>query len=179
MISLLNRVENTVGKEKMLVISIFSFSHCVFQSLLPSRNCVVNSCTKNDSMTIMYRISSNKNYLWIWVWYRRTSAVFWVINSFTSLPGCVTNIWWREKKKRNYLYNLNDTSQKNQNVYQITMFQTGPNWIHLQTTIYIWLKPLRSIFYGSENIVGKGEMLVTSIFSFSHNVFKSLLLHGC
>ena len=29
-----------------------------------------------------------------------------------------------------------------------------------------------------ENIVGKGEMLVTSIFSFSHNVFKRLLSQG-
>ena len=26
-----------------------------------------------------------------------------------------------------------------------------------------------------ENIVGKGKMLVTSILSFSHNIFKSLL----
>ena len=29
-----------------------------------------------------------------------------------------------------------------------------------------------------ENIVGKGEMLVTSTFSFSHNVFKRLLSKG-
>ena len=34
MISLYNRVGNTVGKGKMLVTSIFSFSHSVFQSLL-------------------------------------------------------------------------------------------------------------------------------------------------
>ena len=31
---------------------------------------------------------------------------------------------------------------------------------------------------GVENIVGKEKMLVTSIFSFSHNVFKTLLLQG-
>ena len=30
-----------------------------------------------------------------------------------------------------------------------------------------------------ENMVGKGEMLVTRIFSFSHNVFKRLLSQGC
>ena len=30
----------------------------------------------------------------------------------------------------------------------------------------------------SENIVGKGENPVTSIFSFSHNVFKNLLFQG-
>ena len=30
----------------------------------------------------------------------------------------------------------------------------------------------------TENIVGKGEMLVTSIFSFSHKVFKRLLPQG-
>ena len=31
----------------------------------------------------------------------------------------------------------------------------------------------------AQNNVGKGEMLVTSIFSFSQNVFKSLLFHRC
>ena len=30
-----------------------------------------------------------------------------------------------------------------------------------------------------ENIVGKGENAGTSIFSFSHNVFKSPLFRGC
>ena len=35
MISLLDRVEDTVGKGEMMVTSIFSFSHSVFQSLLP------------------------------------------------------------------------------------------------------------------------------------------------
>ena len=35
MISLLDRVEDTVGKGEMMVTSIFSFSHGVFQSLLP------------------------------------------------------------------------------------------------------------------------------------------------
>ena len=35
-----------------------------------------------------------------------------------------------------------------------------------------------SVFYRIENIVRKGEMLVTSIFSFSHNVFKRLLSKG-
>ena len=29
-----------------------------------------------------------------------------------------------------------------------------------------------------ENIVGKGKMLVASIFSFSHNVLKRLLFQG-
>ena len=32
------------------------------------------------------------------------------------------------------------------------------------------------ILHGEENIVGKGEMLITSNFSFSHSIFKSLLL---
>ena len=32
-----------------------------------------------------------------------------------------------------------------------------------------------SIFHRVENIVGNGEMLVTSIFSFSRNVIKTLL----
>ena len=35
-----------------------------------------------------------------------------------------------------------------------------------------------SVSDGLENIVGKGEMLVTSTFSFSHNVFKRLLSKG-
>ena len=34
-----------------------------------------------------------------------------------------------------------------------------------------------SVFDRVENIVGKGIMLVTSIFSFSHNVFYFLLFH--
>ena len=33
-----------------------------------------------------------------------------------------------------------------------------------------------SAFDGLENIVGKGESMVTSIFSFSHNVFKAIIL---
>ena len=47
MISLFGRVENTVGKEKMLVTSIFSSSRSAFQSLIfkviKSRDCVVKS----------------------------------------------------------------------------------------------------------------------------------------
>ena len=34
------------------------------------------------------------------------------------------------------------------------------------------------VLYGIENIMRKGEMLVTSILSFSHNVFKSLVAQG-
>ena len=36
-------------------------------------------------------------------------------------------------------------------------------------------KMMISVFYGVENIVGKGEIACTSNFSFSHNVFKRLL----
>ena len=36
---------------------------------------------------------------------------------------------------------------------------------------------MNSLFDGVENIMGKEKMLVTTIFSFSHNVFKSSFLH--
>ena len=35
------------------------------------------------------------------------------------------------------------------------------------------------VFDRPENIVGKGKMLVTSIFYFSHNVFKKPFPQGC
>ena len=35
-----------------------------------------------------------------------------------------------------------------------------------------------SVFDGAENVWEKEKMLVTSIFSFSHNVFQSRLLQG-
>ena len=38
---------------------------------------------------------------------------------------------------------------------------------------------LISLFDGVENIVGKGKMLVASIFSCSHNIFERLLSQGC
>ena len=38
---------------------------------------------------------------------------------------------------------------------------------------------LKFVFGRVENIVGKGKMLVTSIFSFSLNVFKNFLFHWC
>ena len=37
---------------------------------------------------------------------------------------------------------------------------------------------LKLVLGGVENIVGKEEMLVTSIFTFSHNVFKRLPFQG-
>ena len=40
-----------------------------------------------------------------------------------------------------------------------------------------WLK-LKFVSVMVENIVGKEKMLGTSIFSFSHNVFKRLLSQG-
>ena len=53
MISVYNRAENTVGKKKILFTSIFSFSHCVFQSLLlrvvKSRDCVEKELTLSQT----------------------------------------------------------------------------------------------------------------------------------
>ena len=39
-------------------------------------------------------------------------------------------------------------------------------------------KLAKFVFHRVKNIAGKGKMLVTSIFSFSHNVFKNLLSQG-
>ena len=44
--------------------------------------------------------------------------------------------------------------------------------------IYV-TKNLKFVLGRVENIMGKGKKLVTSIFSFSRNVFKRLFLQGC
>ena len=41
-----------------------------------------------------------------------------------------------------------------------------------------FLEMIITLFYRVEDIVGKGEMLVASIFSFSHNVLKGLFYPG-
>ena len=40
-------------------------------------------------------------------------------------------------------------------------------------------KEIKLVLGRVENILGKGEMLITSIVCFSNNVFKSLLFHHC
>ena len=42
----------------------------------------------------------------------------------------------------------------------------------------ILMQKLKFVLERVENILGKGEMLVTSIFSFSHNVFESFFSRG-
>ena len=56
-----------------------------------------------------------------------------------------------------------------------TKFWIRPNSKHLLTKKLNVTKMIISNFDGVENIVGKGEIACTSNFSFSYNVFKSLL----
>ena len=58
-------------------------------------------------------------------------------------------------------------------------FLTGPYSKHLQRTNQILLKLWILSWIGLKTLWEKEKMLVTSIFSFSHNVFKSFLFQGC
>ena len=59
---------------------------------------------------------------------------------------------------------------------QTTKFWPWLNWKHLQPTNLMLLKKWFLSQTGKKTMWEKEKMLVTSIFSFSHNVFKSLLL---
>ena len=69
------------------------------------------------------------------------------------------------------------TDHRSLTLYQMTKFWTEPK---LRSFAENKLKYCQNdTFLGrAENIVGKGEMLVTRIFSFSHNVFKQYFSHG-
>ena len=69
-----------------------------------------------------------------------------------------------------YLFNI----QMNVTLYQKTNFYTGPNWSIIADDKISVIQKLKFDLGMVENIVGEKEkMLVTSIFSFSNNVFKS------
>ena len=59
---------------------------------------------------------------------------------------------------------------------QTTEFWTWPNWKHLQTTSWMLLKWWIIFWIEKKTLWEKEKMLVTSIFSFSHSVFKRLVL---
>ena len=52
------------------------------------------------------------------------------------------------------------------------------NWKHLQATDAMLLKKLKLFFMEYKTQCEKEKMPITSIFSFSHNVFKSLFPNG-
>ena len=62
-------------------------------------------------------------------------------------------------------------------LYQMTIFWTGPK-SNFADYKFIVAKFIISVFDRVENIVVKEKMLVTSIFLFSHNIFKRLLIQG-
>ena len=55
-------------------------------------------------------------------------------------------------------------------------FLTQPNWKSLQTKISMLMKIAERFPNMSKTLLEKEKLLVTSNFSFSHNVFKSLVL---
>ena len=62
---------------------------------------------------------------------------------------------------------------------QTTKFLTLPNWKTLQMTISNLMKMEESSSNRYKTLWEKEKLLVTSNFSFSHNVFKRLILQAC
>ena len=64
-------------------------------------------------------------------------------------------------------------------LYKITKFLPLSKLKALEDENFNLAQNVQFLFVRVENIAGKEKMLVTSIFSFSHNVFKRLLFQGC
>ena len=65
------------------------------------------------------------------------------------------------------------------NPFQNDTFWTLPDRKSLQTTIFNWMKTVEISPEGWKSLWEKEKLLVTSNFSFSHGVFKRLVLQTC
>ena len=149
-ISVLERTETLRKKEKMLITSIFSFSHMF------SKGCFL-------------RVVKTRDWVVKLIMNGRHGQIF-----FNRHQEDLLGKHWGNGKKYCYWY-FSVNIFLLFTLYQTTKFQTASNWKQIQTTIWRWLKIWNLVCEGQKTVWKKEKMLVTSIFSFSHNVYKRLL----